>query len=181
MATERSRAAIGALRNAVILLIGWEIVGRLRLVASGALPPPSAILLRLWVDRDDYPPHVLATLQGAFGGFLIGNVVAIAAGVLFALFPLAARVARGTNVAIFALPAIAISPILVLTLSGMAPRFALAALGCYFTTMTATVIGLTEVDARSVDVVRAYGGSRWTVLRLVQLRSALPVILSGSG
>lgn len=179
MATERQRAVLGALRNAAILLVAWEIVGRLQLVASGALPAPTAIVARLWVDREDYPPHILATLEGAFGGFVIGNVVAVVAGIVFALYPLAARVFRGTNVAIFALPAIAISPILVLTLSGMAPRFALAAIGCYFTTMTATVIGLTEVDARSVDVVRAYGGGRWRVLWLVQLRSALPVILSG--
>jgi sulfonate transport system permease protein len=179
MATERSAGWIGSLRNAVILLVLWEVVGRLQLVASGALPAPSAILARLWVDRADYPPHVLATLQGAFGGFLIGNLVAIAAGIVFALYPVAARVARGLNVAIFSLPAIAISPILVLTLSGMAPRYALAAIACYFTTMTATVIGLTEVDARSVDVIRAYGGGRWKVLWLVQLRSALPVILSG--
>jgi ABC-type nitrate/sulfonate/bicarbonate transport system permease component len=179
MATERQRAWVGAVRNAAIILVVWEIAGRLQLIASGALPAPSAILARLWVDREDYPPHILATLQGAFGGFVIGNVIAIAAGILFALYPLAARIARGTNVAIFALPAIAISPILVLTLSGMAPRYALAAIGCYFTTMTATVIGLTEVDGRSVDVIRAYGGNRWTVLRLVQLRSAMPVILSG--
>lgn len=179
MATDRGTAWIGALRNTVVVLVVWEIVGRLQLVASGALPAPSAILLRLWVDRDDYPPHILATLEGAFGGFVIGNAIAIAAGIVFALYPLAARIARGTNVAIFALPPIAIAPILVITLSGMAPRFALAAIACYFTTMTSTVIGLTEVDARSVDLVRAYGGSRWTVLRLVQLRSALPVILSG--
>jgi ABC-type nitrate/sulfonate/bicarbonate transport system permease component len=179
MATEPRAGWQSAARNAAIILAAWEIAGRFQLVASGALPPPSAILMRLWIDRADYPPHVLATLQGAFGGFVIGNVVAIAAGVMFALYPVVARVARGTNVAIFALPAIAIAPILVLTLSGMAPRYALAAIGCYFTTMTATVIGLTEVDARSVDVVRAYGGHRWKVLMLVQLRSALPVILSG--
>jgi len=174
-----NRGWIDGLRNTAVLLVAWEIVGRLQLVASGALPPPSAVLARLWIDRDDYPAHVLATLEGALGGFVIGNIVAILAGILFALYPLAARIARGVNVAIFALPAIAIAPILVLTLSGMAPRFALAAIGCYFTTMTSTVVGLTEVDARSVDLVRAYGGNRWTVLRLVQLRSALPVILSG--
>ena len=178
MATERP-SWLGTLRNAAILVAVWEIAGRLQIVASGALPPPTAILARLWVDRADYPDHILATLQGALGGFVLGNLVAVAAGVVFALYPLVARVARGLNVAIFALPAIAISPILVLTLSGMSPRYALAALGCYFTTMTATVIGLTEVDARSVDLIRAYGGNRWAVLRLVQWRSALPVILSG--
>lgn len=167
------------LRNAAIILIIWEITGRLALVANGALPAPTAILARLWIDRADYPLHIWATLQGAFGGFVIGNAIAVAAGALFTLFPLALRVTRGLNIAIFALPPIAISPILVLTLSGMAPRIALAAIGCYFVTMTATVIGLTQADARSIDVVRAYGGGRWHALAQVQMRSALPAILSG--
>ncbi len=167
------------LRNALIIHIVWEIAGRLHWVAGGALPAPSAILLRLIADWSDYPNHIGATLYGAGAGFIIGNAIAIAAGVLFALFPLTSRVARGLNVAIFALPAIAISPILVLTLSDPAPRIVLAAIGCYFVTMTATVVGLTQADARSVDVVRAYGGGKWKALVLVQWRSALPVILCG--
>lgn len=165
--------------NAAIIFVVWEIAGQLRLVADGALPPPSAIIARLVIDWGDYPDHVFATLYGAGVGFVVGNVIAIAAGVLFALFPVASRVARGLNVAIFALPPIAISPILVLTLSDMQPRIVLAAIGCYFITMTATVVGLTQADARAVDVVRAYGGKKWAALRFVQWRSALPVILSG--
>lgn len=167
------------LRNLAIILAVWELAGQLRLVADGALPAPSAILMRLVADWADYPDHIFATLYGAGVGFVIGNVVAIAAGVLFALFPVTSRVARGLNVAIFALPPIAISPILVLTLSDMQPRFVLAAIGCYFVTMTATVVGLTQADARAVDVVRAYGGGKWAALRFVQWRNALPVILSG--
>lgn len=167
------------LRNLAIIVAIWEVLGRLQWVASGALPPPSAVLLRLIADWGDYPGHIGATIFGAGIGFVIGNAIAIAAGILFALYPLTSRVARGLNIAIFALPAIAISPILVLTLSDPMPRIVLAAIGCYFVTMTATVIGLTQVDARSIDVVRAYGGGKWTALRLVQWRSALPVILSG--
>ncbi len=167
------------LRNVIVLLAAWEVVGRFEWVASGALPAPSVILLKLWADRADYPPHVLATLQASVLGFCIGNAIAITAGVVFVLSPLALRLARGANIAIFALPPIAISPVLVLTLSGMTPRIVLAALGCYFTTMTATVLGLTQSDVRSLDVVRAYGGGRWQMMRLVQLRSALPSILSG--
>ncbi|MDP3316120.1 MAG: ABC transporter permease subunit [Devosia sp.] len=165
--------------NLAIILIVWEVVGQFQLVASGALPPPSAVLLRLVTDWSDYPDHIAATLYGAGVGFFIGNLVAVAAGVLFALYPVTSRVARGLNVAIFALPPIAISPILVLTLSDMAPRIVLAALGCYFVTMTATVVGLTQADARAIDVVRAYGGRKWAALRYVQWRSALPTILSG--
>ncbi len=165
--------------NLCVLLLVWEIVGQFQLVASGALPPPSAVVSRLITDWADYPEHIGATLYGAGIGFAIGNLVAIAAGIVFALYPVASRIARGLNVAIFALPPIAISPILVLTLSDMAPRIVLAALGCYFVTMTATVVGLTQADARAVDVVRAYGGGKWKALRFVQWRSALPAILSG--
>ena len=45
--------------------------------------------------------------------------------------------------------------------------------------MSATVIGLTQYDTRAADLVRAYGGGRGAVLRLVQLRGAVPAILSG--
>ncbi len=163
----------------VILLAAWEVAGRLALVAGGALPAPSAILIRLWVDRADYPPHVAATLYASALGFLIGNAVAVAAGVLFALSPVAERLARPLNVAIFALPPIAIAPILTLTLDGMAPRVTLAALGVYFVTMQATVTGLSHHDGRAADVVRAWGGGAASVLARVRFPGALPAILSG--
>lgn len=164
---------------AAILLMIWEIAGRLDLVADGALPGISEILIRLWFDWGDYPRHIWATLYSSAIGFLIGNVLGIGAGVIFALSPTALRLFRGVNIAAFALPPIAIAPILALTLSGMAPRIALAALGVYFVTMTATVIGLSQTDSRVVDVIRAYGGNRWDILRRVQFRGALPSILAG--
>jgi sulfonate transport system permease protein len=167
------------LRNALVLIAVWELVGQLRLVAGGALPALSAILMRLWVDWADYPGHIWATFSASATGFLIGNAIAILAGILFVLFPPLLRISRGLNIAVFALPPIAIAPILALTLSGMAPRITLAALGVYFVTMSATVIGLSQHDTRAADLVRAYGGGKWQVMRRVQLRSALPGILAG--
>lgn len=167
------------LRNALLLIAFWELVGHFKLVAGGALPALSAILLRLWVDWADYPGHIWATLSASASGFLIGNALAITAGILFVIFPVLLQLTRGLNIAIFALPPIAIAPILALTLSGMAPRITLAALGVYFVTMSATVIGLSQHDSRAADLVRAYGGGRWQVLWRVQLRGALPAILSG--
>lgn len=166
-------------RNIAILLVLWEIVGRFRLVAGGALPSLSAIAERFWADRADYPAHVWSTLISSTLGFAIGNAVAIAAGMLFVLSPLAARLFRGVNVTLFAVPTIAIAPILALIMSGISPRVTLGAIGCYFVTMTATVVGLTQIDLRSADLVRAYGGGKWDVMRFIQLRSALPTILAG--
>ena len=61
----------------------------------------------------------------------------------------------------------------------MAPRITLAAISAYFVTVSATVVGLTQYHRRATDVVRAYGGSAAKVLWLVQLRGAVPAILSG--
>lgn len=163
----------------LLLLLAWEVTGRLGLVAGGALPAPSAILARLWAERALYPQHIQATVIASSLGFVIGNAVAVAAGLLFVLAPITARISRGLNVAIFALPPIAIAPILVLTLDGMAPRVVLAALGVYFVTMQATVTGLSQYDRRAGDVIRAYGGGAARVMRFVQIRSAIPAILSG--
>ncbi len=179
MATETGSGRLSALRNAAILFVVWEVLGRFGLVASGALPAPTAVLARLWRDWADYPPHLLATFEGASLGFLIGNGLAILAGILFAVSPVAARLGRGLNIALFALPPIAISPILVLTFSGMTPRVVLAAIGCYFVTMSATVTGISQTDRRMLDVVRAYGGGRLALLRLVEIRAALPAVLAG--
>lgn len=179
MGIERWPGWARGLLNLAIIVAVWELVGRLKLVADGALPAPSVVLLRLITDWSDYPLHIGATLYGASFGFVVGNLIAVMAGILFVLVPVTSRIARGLNISIFALPPIAISPILVLTLTDMAPRIVLAAIGCYFVTMTATVVGLTQADARAVDVVRAYGGGKWASLRFVQARSALPVILSG--
>ena len=77
----------GWLRNIVVLLAVWEVVGRLELVASGALPAPSAILARFWADKGDYPAHVMATLEASFLGFLIGNAIAVLAGMAFIRSP----------------------------------------------------------------------------------------------
>jgi ABC-type nitrate/sulfonate/bicarbonate transport system permease component len=167
-----------ALWPALVLLALWEIAGDLDWVAGGALPSPSEILVRFWADRADYPGHVWATLVASGAGFVIGNLVALAAGVVFVLLPWTARVARGLNIAVFALPPIAVAPILALTLPGIAPRVTLAALGVYFVTMQATVTGLTQFDARAGDVIRAYGGGSWALMRFVQLRNALPAVLS---
>jgi len=171
--------SVKTLRAIVIMLLVWEVVGRMQWVAGGALPGISEILIQLWKDRGDYPEHIWATVYASGLGFLIGNALAIVAGMAFVLSPVLMRLARGMNIAIFALPPIALAPILVLTLSGMAPRVTLAALGVYFITMSATVIGLSQYDSRTADLVRAYGGGNWAIMRLVRLRGAIPDILSG--
>ena len=160
-------------------LLAWELCGDLGLVADGALPSPSAILVQWWEDREAYPPHILATIGPAAIGFLVGNAIAILAAGAFLLLPALERLMRGFNIAVFAIPPIAIGPVLVITLPGAWPQVVLAALSVYFPTMVLTLLGLRDVDPRPIAVIRSYGGGELAVLRWLRLRASLPGLMGG--
>jgi sulfonate transport system permease protein len=170
---------LGLALNLAALVLLWEWAGRLDLVAGGALPAPSEIAASFAGDAGIILRHAAATLQAATVGFLAGNAVALAAALCFVRWPATERAMQGVNVALFALPPIALAPILVIAFEGMTPRYVLAAVSVYFPAMTAATLGLSLADPRAVDVVRAYGGGAGAVMRLVRLRSALPAIMGG--
>jgi ABC-type nitrate/sulfonate/bicarbonate transport system permease component len=173
------RNAVKTIASYVILLALWEFAGDLHLVAQGALPSPSAILAQGWDDRAVYPPHIAATLQPALFGFIIGNLIAAAAALAFVLAPAFEGLMRGVNIAIFGIPPIALSPVLVVTLPGTWPQIVLASVGVYFPTMVLTLLGLRDIDPRPIDVIRCYGGGEFAVLRWLRIRACVPGFLSG--
>jgi sulfonate transport system permease protein len=165
--------------SVLIVVMAWEVLGDLHLVGQGALPSPSAIILQWWQDREIYPPHIWATLKPALLGFMAGNFVAAGAALAFVLIPGLERLMRGFNVAVFGIPPIALSPVLVITLPGDFPQIVLAAVSVYFPTMIMTLLGLQDIDPRPIDVIRSYGGGPIAVLRWLRLRSCLPGLLGG--
>ena len=164
-----------------LLLLGlaWEVAGRLGWVGDGALPAPSQIARQAWADRSDYPAHIAGTLRTAAAGFAIGCAVAIALGLAYVRWPRLQRAMAGVDVTVFAMPAIALVPILIIALPGDAPRVVLAALSVYYPVMVAVVLGLRQTDARLIDLVRVYGGGEAAAMRWVRLRGGLPTLLSG--
>ena len=161
------------------LLLLWEVAGQLRWVADGTLPPLSGIFTRLVSEWREYSPHVIATLRSASLGFVFGNVVAVLAAVCFCLWPLTERLFRGINIAAFTVPPIAVAPVLVIALDGDVARITLAALLVYFPTMTAALAGMQSADPGAIDLIRAYGGTDFKLMRHLRLRNALPFIMSG--
>lgn len=168
-----------ALLRLAILLALWEGLGDFHLIAQGALPSPSAIIMQWWQDRAVYPPHIWATLQPALLGFIIGNCIAVAAAFAFALLPTFEGLMRGFNIAIFGIPPIALAPVLVITLPGDWPQIVLASVSVYFPTMVMTLLGLRDIDPRPIDVIRCYGGGEFAVLRWLRVRSCVPGLLGG--
>ena len=179
MTTAAGRDRRGTLIGLVLLTLVWEAAGRGGWVASGALPAPSQIALRAWLDRADYPAHILGTLRTACAGFVAGSLLAFVLGVAYARWPRLQRTMSGVDVTIFAMPAIAIVPILIIALPGDTPRIVLAALSVYYPAMVAVVLGLRQADPRLLDLIQVHGGGPVAALRFVRLRGGLPTLLSG--
>jgi len=162
-----------------VALLLWETAGRSSPAVRTTISSPTLIWLDYWSDADLYVPHLLATLRSAALGFVLGNLVAVAAAILFCRFPAVEGALQGVNVALFAMPPIVIGPILAIFFSDNLPQIFLAALVVYFPTMAATLVGLRDVDPRLLDVIRSYGGGGGAILRFARLRSALPAALAG--
>jgi ABC-type nitrate/sulfonate/bicarbonate transport system permease component len=170
-------------RTAVVgtlaLLLCWEVVGRIPVSGIRIFPPLTGIFADYVANHDIYASHVAATAITSVYGFLIGTAVAFAAALVFCVAPPVERLFRGVNIALFAVPAIAIGPLLVLLLDGRWPQIILSATMLYFPTMASILVGLRDIDPRHADLMKAYGGGEAALMRFVRLRSSVPGAFAG--
>lgn len=157
----------------VLVLAIWILLASTLGIRKG-FPQPWAVVQQFWNDRSLYPDNIRTTLGEAAKGYLIGNVLAILLGTAFVLVPFLEKSLMQVAVASYCLPLVALGPILQSTLSGDAPKVALVSIFVFFTTLMGVLVGLRSADRTSLEVVRAYGGNRFTELRKVRIRAALP-------
>ncbi|HEU5150158.1 MAG TPA: ABC transporter permease subunit [Iamia sp.] len=158
----------------VVLLVVWEVAALTFMSGSKAFPPVTDVVGDVLGDAEVYTRNARSTLRAVWPGWLWGNVVATVIGVLAIAIPHLERPALHVAVAISSLPIIALGPIFQVSLTGDAPRSALAALSVFLTTMIGAMVGLRACDRTALDMVRAFGGGPVASLRKVRLRAALP-------
>ncbi len=173
------RSTLRVFAGIVLALAIWQVVAMAGLLPREAVPSPLAVIGDLRSNRDAYGVNLADTLLSASLGYLIGNSAAVLAAVVFVWLPPLEWLARGLNLIVFAVPAIALGPLLAIAFQGVAPQIILAAIAVYFTTMSVTMVGLREVDSGALALVHLYGGGGWSAFRWIRLRSALPHIMSG--
>jgi NitT/TauT family transport system permease protein len=177
-----------ALRVIVPLVLGaavlglWEFAVRWFEVPKFVLPPPSAILHSLIVDHASLLTSLWITLRITILAFFI----ALAAGVVLAVLSVQSRIIELSifpyAVILQVTPVVAIAP-LILIWVGVdhidRALLILATIVAFFPILSNTTLGLKSVDHNLRDLFQLYGGSRWQRLRLLQLPTALPYLLSG--
>jgi ABC-type nitrate/sulfonate/bicarbonate transport system permease component len=174
---------VGGLVGVAVIIAAWWLASALLFQSSNSIPAPPEVVALLgspgeWATTLG---NLSGTLSSAGWGYLWGNLAAIALAMLVLLVPVLEPVATQMAIVTYCLPLVAIGPILVIIAGREAPQgasIALAALSVFFTSVVGALLGLRAAPRTSLDVVAAYGGTRFTALRKVQLIAALPSLFA---
>jgi ABC-type nitrate/sulfonate/bicarbonate transport system permease component len=174
---------LGGLVGLVVIMVGWWVASAVLFQNSNAIPSPVEVLAQFFSASDwqNTLSNGRGTLGAAVQGYLWGNLAAILLATMVLMLPILEQVVTQIAIVTYCLPLVAIGPILVIVAGRESPQGAsivLAALSVFFTTVVGALLGLRAAPRTSLDVVRAYGGGRWTELTKVQLISALPSLFA---
>lgn len=166
----------------VLLLALWELLARSGAVDARLFTPPTQIAVQAWsmMESNELWKHTGATVARLSVGFACGAVAGIAVGLLMGVWrPL--RAALGpTFTALYALPKIAILPLLLL-IFGLTetPKVLSVAISVFFVIQINTLAGIVQIDARVLEAARAYKATGFKLFRHVLLPGATPAIITG--
>jgi sulfonate transport system permease protein len=163
----------------LLLLALWQAFVVLHVLPPQAIPAPLTILLQGWTDRALYADALRATARSVALGLVIGEVAANIVAVACILSQASEVALRGIGIVLYALPPLVLTPLLTVLLRGAQPQVILAAIGVYFPVLSATLVGLRQIDPRCADLIALYGGGRFALLRHVRLFAAMPTLLAG--
>jgi ABC-type nitrate/sulfonate/bicarbonate transport system permease component len=124
--------------------------------------------------------HVYATFVESVLGYAVGAVVGIAFGIVMALNRTIKNVINPWVTIAYNAPVILLAPLFITALGvGMASKIAIVFISAVFPVLFNTYTGITTVDGRLVEAVRAFGGTPRQIFFKVTLPSSIPLIMTG--
>jgi len=166
----------------LILAVAWELVARLHLVSSDALPTLSSVVVS-WFDMikdGELVGNGLSSLYRGSAGLALAIVIGTLLGIFMAWWK-PVNVLFAPIVEIFyPLPKSALIPVTVIWLGfGDGSKILLIFLGCMLPVTIGAFNGARGSDQTLLWSARCMGASRLRVLRDVVLPSAMPELLNG--
>ena len=166
----------------LLLALAWEIVARLHLVSSDALPTLSSVIVS-WFDMmkdGELVSNGAASLYRARAGLALAVVIGGALGIFMAWWkPVNILLAPIVEI-FYPLPKSALIPVTVIWLGfGDGSKILLIFLGCMLPVTIGAFNGARSSDRTLLWSARCMGASRLRVLRDVVIPSAMPELLNG--
>jgi len=142
-------------------------------------PSPLVVLETLVAKSDVLLSNLWPTVVEAVGGFILGNLFAIALATLFVHRKTVSETFFPLVVLINSIPVVAKAPILVLLLgNGFAPKVAIAAVISFFPTLVNMVRGLEAVNPQAMELMRVLSASKREIFFKLRLYNSLPYLFS---
>ncbi|MGX7681400.1 ABC transporter permease [Jatrophihabitans sp. DSM 45814] len=170
-----------------LVLIGWIIFLKAFDVAPVVGKSPKAVWQYLFTDpeaaanRSAVFGFVRITLHDAALGFAGGMLAALVVAALFVLFRPAELAFMPIAMLLRSVPLVAMTPIILLIFKrGSAGVAVIGGIVVFFPALVNIVFGLRSASQQTTDLVLAFGGNRWTVIRKVAIPTALPAIFASA-
>ena len=183
-ARRAGRRSVGSYVPALVVLVGGLLVLQYGLSALGIesflLPKPATIGEAVQVNwstgRFALLPSALATLQEALIGLAIGTLAGLAVAFASARWGTARGFLLPIAISANAVPIIAFAPLLNNWFGLLNPlaKAMMAAVLVFFPVVANVTRGLVQVEPASLELMRSYAASEWTILRKVRIPNALP-------
>ena len=166
----------------LLLAVAWEVIARLELISSAALPPLSSVIAS-WVDlirSGELVTNGASSLYRAAAGLFLSIVVGTTLGIFMAWWrPVNALLSPIVEV-FYPMPKSALIPVTVLWLGfGDGSKILLIFLGCMLPVTIGAFNGARSSEQVLVWSARSMGASRLRMLWDVVVPSALPELLNG--
>ncbi|MGH9321371.1 MAG: ABC transporter permease [Vicinamibacteria bacterium] len=175
---DRWMIRVGRLGVLTLLISLWAFASR----RFDLMSDPLAVLQALFrlVGSGEIWAHLLQTSLEVALGYGLGASLAIALALVVGIGKFAYRILRPFLLAAYAVPKIALAPLVIMWFGlGTAPKVLLAATFVFFVVFMSTLTGVENVNVGLIRMARVMGASRAVLLWKIVLPSATPQMLSG--
>jgi len=166
----------------VLLVVGWQALVWITGYPAFILPSPAdvaAVGVRV-IANGTLWNHMRVTLSEVGAGLVLGLLAASLLGYPLAKSRRLERLAVPYLVVSQSVPVVAIAPLLIIWFgSGRLSKVLVCALIVFFPLLVNIMVGIRSVEEELRELMRSLQASRWQTFRLLEVPSALPVLLGG--
>jgi NitT/TauT family transport system permease protein len=165
----------------ILVMAFWQYASG-RLADNFFISNPMDVAIRLWdwTISGFIFPHLWVTFYETIAGYVLGSLIGMLLGIWLGVARFMSRLLNPFLFAFYALPKIALAPLLVLWFGlGLESKIALSTVIVFFLVFYNTFTGVREVDQDMIDTVRLMKAHRHQVLVHVIIPSAMSWIFAG--
>ena len=165
----------------LVFLSLWEVATRRAWIDRFFVSQPTVLAAQLfdWIRSGFILRHLWVTMQETVIGFVLGTLLGVAVGFLFAHWEKLAYIFDPFMVALNAMPRVVLAPLFILWFGlGLLSKVVMVISLVFFVVFFSTFTGIREVDRDLINNARILGASERHLMRHVLLPSALTWIFS---